>query len=93
MIVFYNQIALPTNLNVQMDNASQLVGDVMAILNALIEVMKLIVVSSWLTYSILQGWANIFKNYVAIFVYNLNAECFLNVLFLVWHLCIFLNGG
>ena len=44
-IVFYNQIALPTNLNVQMDNASQLVGNVMAILTATIEVMKLIVVS------------------------------------------------
>ena len=43
--VFYNQIALPTNSNVQMDNASQLVGNVMAILTVSIEVMKLIVVS------------------------------------------------
>ena len=32
-----------------MDNASQLVGDVMAILNALMEVMKLIAVSLWIT--------------------------------------------
>ena len=44
-IIFYNQIALPTNSNVQMDNASQLVGNVMAILTAMIEVTKLIAVS------------------------------------------------
>ena len=44
-IIFYNQIALSTNLNVQMDNASQLVGNVMAILTVSIEATKLIVVS------------------------------------------------
>ena len=42
---FYNQIALSTNSNVQMDNASQLVGNVMAILTAMTEVTKPIAVS------------------------------------------------
>ena len=44
-IAFHNQIALPINLNVQMDNASQLVGNVIDIRTAWIKVMNLIAVS------------------------------------------------
>ena len=43
--IFYNQIALPTNLNVQMDNASQLVCNVMGILTVLIEMIAVSVQS------------------------------------------------
>ena len=52
-IAFRNQIALPINLNVPMDNASQLVGNVIDIRTAWIKVMNLIAVSAQIVINML----------------------------------------
>ena len=67
---FYKQIVRQTNWNVQMDNASRQVHNVMDILNALMEVMKSVAVSWYCSY---EGKMFVDSSYQLFLVYQMIA--------------------